>query len=110
MRKITPQWKEGWVLLSFASPSVIHDGQQYIDPYEETHVPHDMPWLYLAEVCHFRNSRDCYEGISYILKDGWEPVSVGERLGGPYGHGRLHSFKKLVRYTPGLYLKPDERG
>jgi len=111
--KIKPLWKTGWALLSYASPSTIQVGDVTSENYIEVHTPGDMPGLYLDEACPSRRVRRgafglTYESVGDILEDGWEPISVGDYVGGSLGYGRLLSFKKLIKYNPGRYLDAEE--
>lgn len=110
---MTAPAKTGWAILMFSSPSTISVGDRQIGNYIEVKIPGDMPGLYLNDACPSRRKveeifRIYYESCSDILRDGWEPVSVGEHVGGSHGYGRLFSFKKLIKYHPGLYLGEDE--
>lgn len=111
--KIKPLWKTGWALLTYSAPSVLSVGDQHIWNYVDTRIPGDMPGQYLVDACPSRQKREMacgvyYDSISDILSDGWEPISVGERIGGAHGYGRLHAFKKLIKYNPGQYLDAED--
>lgn len=103
--------KKGWCLISYSAPSVFNDGNYDVPNDIRYDAPHDMPLQYLYDECQscLRNDPHLYSGIGQILCDGWEPVSVGEIVGGRYGYGRLHSFKRCIEYNPGMYIEKENR-